>query len=305
MTFDDVIDRLQHLGMSGYEAKAYLALVGAGEPVNGYEVAKRSGVPRSTVYETLAKLVARGAAFEVRAPGDGVDYLPLPAKALLDRLGRDFSESLDSLGAVLPALTAPPTVHLIHNLSGAGALLDRAGDVISAARRELFLSIWPEEMAGLRDLVVHADRRSVEVTSLAFGDVGEAVGRTYQHHLSSPDVVLENLGCRLLTVVGDREQAVIGGVTDTGAWGVYTDNPAVVLLAVEYIRHDIAIQLMGNHFDAEQIRAFWRDDAHLNRLRADGGLPATTLQAAGRTGPDGTGRDRTGMRRARRGNAAG
>ena len=49
-----------------HEAKAYVALVAAGGPLNGYEAAKRSGVPRSTVYETLAKLVARGAAFEVR-----------------------------------------------------------------------------------------------------------------------------------------------------------------------------------------------------------------------------------------------
>ena len=60
---------LKGAGLSGYEAKAYLALLAGGEPMNGYEVAKASGVPRSTVYETLGKLVARGAAFEVN--GDG------------------------------------------------------------------------------------------------------------------------------------------------------------------------------------------------------------------------------------------
>jgi len=298
VTYEDVIERLQHLGMSGYEAKTYLALVGAGEPLNGYEVAKRSGVPRSTVYETLGKLVARGAAFEVRGAGDTVDYLPLPAKALLDRLGRDYSDSLEALGAMLPAIAAPPTVHLIHNLSGAAALLDRARDVIGGARRELFLSIWPEEMADLRDSVARADARSVAVTSIAFGDLGAEYGRTYQHHLSSPEVALENLGCRMLTVVGDRQEAVIGGFTDAGAWGVYTDNPAVVLLAVEYIRHDIAIQLMGNHFDAEQIRAFWQDDADMNRLRADRGLPAATLAAAEQSGLN-----HVPARRARRGRA--
>src|SRR5262249_33872361 len=49
MSTEGSIERLQELGMSGYEAKAYIALVAAGEPLNGYEVAKRSGVPRSTV----------------------------------------------------------------------------------------------------------------------------------------------------------------------------------------------------------------------------------------------------------------
>src|SRR5690606_27714521 len=88
MSRETVIAELQSLGMSGYEAKAYLALVAAGGPLNGYEVAKRSGVPRSTVYETLSKLVARGAAYEVRAGGDGVSYLALPPNSLLDRMRR-------------------------------------------------------------------------------------------------------------------------------------------------------------------------------------------------------------------------
>ena len=299
MSYEDVIGRLQHLGMSGYEAKTYLALVGAGEPLNGYEVAKRSGVPRSTVYETLAKLVARGAAFEVRGAGDAVDYLPLPVKALLNRLGRDYHESLEALDVMLPAIAAPPTVHLIHNLSGAPSLLDRARDVIAGARRELFLSIWPEEMTALRDMVERAEARGVAITSIAFGDLGDPVGHTYQHALSTPEVVIENLGCRMLTVVGDRQEAVVGGFTETGAWGVYTDNPAVVLLAVEYIRHDIAIQLMGDHFDADQIRAFWREDPDMNRLRADRGLPAATLQAVEQGG-----RNSVPARRARRGRTA-
>jgi sugar-specific transcriptional regulator TrmB len=280
VSYDDVIERLQHLGMSGYEAKSYLALIAAGGPLNGYEVAKRSGVPRSTVYETLAKLVSRGAAFEVRGTSDAVEYLPLPARSLLERLGRDYSASLDALGHMLPAIAAPPTAHLIHDLRGRESLLERARDVVAGARRELFLSVWPEEMEVIGDEVAKASQRNVDISVIAFGEVPDPVGHTYLHELSSPDVALENLGCRLFTLVGDRQEAVIGGFTETGAWGVYTDNPAVVLLSVEYIRHDIAIQLFGRRFDAEEIREFWRDDPDMQRLRADRGLPAATLRAA-------------------------
>jgi hypothetical protein len=88
MSQQSVIEELQHLGMSGYEAKAYVALVAAGTPLNGYEVAKHSGVPRSTVYETLGKLVGRGAAYEVRAGEASVGYISLPPNALLDRMRR-------------------------------------------------------------------------------------------------------------------------------------------------------------------------------------------------------------------------
>jgi sugar-specific transcriptional regulator TrmB len=140
MSTQDVLEHLQRLGMSGYEAKAYVALVGAGRPVNGYEVAKRSGVPRSTVYETLGKLVARGAAYEVRGASDATEYLPLPPESLLDRMRREFDGSVSALRSALPAVAAAPEGHLIHNLKDGQAMLDRAGDVVAGARRDLFIS---------------------------------------------------------------------------------------------------------------------------------------------------------------------
>ena len=106
MSQQSVIEELQHLGMSGYEAKAYVALVAAGTPLNGYEVAKHSGVPRSTVYETLGKLVGRGAAYEVRAGEASVGYISLPPNALLDRMRREFDRSIDTLRSALPEVAS-------------------------------------------------------------------------------------------------------------------------------------------------------------------------------------------------------
>jgi HTH-type transcriptional regulator, sugar sensing transcriptional regulator len=292
MSDQTAIERLQHLGMSGYEAKAYIALVGVGRPLNGYEVAKLSGVPRSTVYETLGKLVGRGAAYEVRGESGTTGYLPLPPKSLLDRLSRDYDESLEALRTLLPQIAAPPQVHLIHNMTGPDAMLDRAMDVISGARRDLFLSLWPEEYSTLHPLVESADDRGVDVSVMSFGKDEAPVGHTYLHELSPPDVVLENLGCRLLVVVGDRKEAVIGGFMNGEAWGVYTDNPAVVLLAVEYVRHDIAMQLIANHFEPSQVERFWETDPEITRLRADRGAPAAALRGADTAGPGARGRSR-------------
>src|SRR6266567_3940443 len=129
MSVDGVIAQLRDLGMSGYEAKAYVALVSGGRPLNGYEVAKFSGVPRSTVYETLAKLVGRGAAYEVKGAENATDYLPLPAASLLGRMRREFDASVEKLEVALGSVAAPPEAHLIHNLAGRVALMARAADV--------------------------------------------------------------------------------------------------------------------------------------------------------------------------------
>jgi sugar-specific transcriptional regulator TrmB len=295
MSQQSVIEELQRLGMSGYEAKSYVALVAAGIPLNGYEVAKRSGVPRSTVYETLAKLVGRGAAYEVRAGEASVGYISLPPTALLDRMRREFDKSIDALSEALPEVASPPQVRLVHNLSDRASLLARSADVIAAARKDLFLSGWPAEIDVLKPLVRRAEAEGVDVSVVIFGDDPDPVGHTTPHRFSTPEVVLENLGCRLLVVSADREQAVIGGIVDGGdAWGVFTDDPAVVLVAVEYVRHDIAMHLIAEKFVPEDFETFWTSDPALRRLRADHGAPAALLKRGAGAAPADSRRRRRG-----------
>jgi HTH-type transcriptional regulator, sugar sensing transcriptional regulator len=285
MSAQSVTEELQRLGMSGYEAKAYVALVAAGVPLNGYEVAKRSGVPRSTVYETLAKLVARGAAYEVRTDNAQGGYISLPPNVLLDRMRRDFDQSVDALRGALAEVAAPPQVRLVHNLSDRSSLLARAEDVIAEARKDVFLSGWPSELEPLKPAARRAESEGVDVSVVTFGEDPEPVGQTTPHRFSSPDVVLENLGCRLLVVCADREQAVIGGVVNGDAWGVYTDDPAIVLVAVEYVRHDIAMHLIAEKFAPADFDTFWATDPHILRLRADHGAPAALLRQGSQTAP--------------------
>ncbi|MER5648447.1 helix-turn-helix domain-containing protein [Streptosporangium sp. NPDC002524] len=287
----DVVEQLQRLGMSGYEAKAYVTLVGAGQPLNGYEVAKRSGVPRSTVYETLGKLVAKGAAYELRGSDDATDYLPLPPRSLLERMRREFTDSIESLEVSLPAIVAPPKAHLIHNLKDAGALLARAEDVVAGARGDLFLSIWPEEMGLLSSLVRRAVERGVETSVMHFGTAREQVGNLYEHRFPSPPPFLdeqgglkENPDHRLLVVAGDRREALVGGFAGGTAWGVYTEDPAVVAMAVEYVRQDIALQIVADRVGHEAMREIWATDPDLRRFLADRDRPAALLRAAGAPG---------------------
>jgi sugar-specific transcriptional regulator TrmB len=55
---------LQRLGLSGYEARVYLALLGEHEaPVS--RIVRKSGVPQAKIYGTLQSLVTRGYAQEV------------------------------------------------------------------------------------------------------------------------------------------------------------------------------------------------------------------------------------------------
>jgi sugar-specific transcriptional regulator TrmB len=263
---DRALDLLKEAGLSGYEAKAYLALLAAGAPMNGYEVAKASGVPRSTVYETLGKLVARGVAFEVATDGDGVEYVPLPSEALIGRIRRQANDTIVGLEAVLPTIGTALAARVVQHLTGRAEVVTRGIDVIESARRTLWLSIWPQEADEFIAATTAAVERGVDVFTIAYGDI-DVPGRVFGHSYSSPEVVEERLGCRLSIIVADHEQATIAGVTADAVWGMWSDDRAVALLAAEHVRHDIALQLTAEHLDAAGLHAFWLGNPDLEALR--------------------------------------
>ena len=264
---EQALELLKDAGLSGYEAKAYLALLAAGEPLNGYEVAKNSGVPRSTVYETLGKLVARGAAFEVTDASAAVSYVPLPTEALIGRLRRQTHQTIAGLESVLPTIGQVFHARVVQHLTGRNEVVSRALDVIESASRTLWMSVWPQESDEFVDAVAGAIERGVDVFTIAYGDVAPLGGRVYTHSFSSPEVVENRLECRLSIVVADHNQALIAGVTRHAVWGMWSDDAAVSLLAAEHVRHDIALQLTADHLQASGLEEFWASNPDLEALR--------------------------------------
>lgn len=264
---DQAVEFLKDAGLSGYEAKAYIALLGADAPMNGYEVAKTSGVPRSTVYETLGKLVARGAAFEVANGSDSIGYVALPSEAMIGRIRRRTHETITGLEDSLPQVGKALSTRVVQHLSGRAELITRAVDVIESARRTLWLSIWTEEGVELVPALTDAVRRGVEVFTIIYGELEDLPGRVYPHLHSSPEAVHQLIQCRLSIIIADHEQATIGGVTSDATWGIWTDDQAVALLAAEHIRHDIALQVTAEHLRKAGLDDFWANSPDLEALR--------------------------------------
>lgn len=282
MPAEDVVEQLRRIGMSGYEAKVYLAMLAAGAPLNGYELAKQSGVPRSTVYETVGKLVARGSAFEVNVPDSGTAYLPLPVESLLARVRREVDGALGALATSLPTVSAPRETHLTQQIRGRRNVLDRAKDVIESAVSDLLVSIWPPEVPAVVDDLRRAASRSVEVTTIIFGggDSLDGVGTVFEHRFSAPDVVEERLGCRLFAFVADRSNVLTAGAVGEETWGMWCDDPAMALVVAEYIRHDMAIQSILRSTEGQALRSVWEGSAELQRLRATVGSPGLQVFGA-------------------------
>src|SRR5437660_10605819 len=90
---DQIVERLARLGFSLYEARTYVGLLAAGGST-GYSVANETGVPQPKVYETLRRLVDRGAA--VQSGVRPARYAAVPPQVLLTSLEEDFRERLEA-----------------------------------------------------------------------------------------------------------------------------------------------------------------------------------------------------------------
>ena len=71
---------LEKIGFSSNEAKVYGTLI-KHKVLNGYEIAKLSGVARSLVYEVINRLVAKGAV--IRIDGEPNFYKPIEYQDLI------------------------------------------------------------------------------------------------------------------------------------------------------------------------------------------------------------------------------
>lgn len=250
---------LKTVGLSEYEAKAYTALLAQGEPMNGYEVAKLSGVPRSTIYEVLAKLVARGAAVQVHGVGRSTEsFAAVHFDAFIDRYRNKMASTLDGLAEALPKVAAKGRSHLVQKLSGQEGIVQRMNDVMAVAQSHVWLSIWPDVAPGLVRSARARSRAGVDVTTVAFGHIDPFPGLVQQHVYLSPEVTEQRLGCRLYLAVADHQEVVIACAEGSDWRGIWSDDLSVALLAAEHVRFDITIQIlctyMASSGDYEPVR---------------------------------------------------
>lgn len=253
---------LQELGLSMYEARAYVGLVSGGAQ-NGNELSRAAAIPSSKVYGTLDKLVTAGLARQIRREG-GAAYVAVSPDELLPRLRERLTRPLDELDALLPQLASTEPDPDLSQLSNLEAIVERARAMIGAAAAQVFLSVWEENLEPLRESLLAAEERGVEVFATVYGEAELAIGFA-QHH-SYPEVVAKRLGGHMLTIVVDGGEALFVHLKGERVSGVLTRQPVLCLVAEEYMRHDLLLQRAKTMAGLDEWDRWLRDDPAMHAL---------------------------------------
>jgi len=232
------LHHLQDLGFSQYEAQAYVALLQQ-NPLNGYELARLSGVPRANIYHVLARLEDRGAVLRLDVEA-GSRYAPVPAEELFRGIRARLQSSIDQAQQSLCSLRPAESSRLVWNLTGYTTLLDQALLLAGAARGMLLVGAFPREAKALASSLAEAERRSVAITTLCLAgcphECGSCRGRIFRYHVTPESEK------RSLLIVRDSEEVLAGEIgPELTAQGVRTRQRLLVDLAARHIQDSIAL----------------------------------------------------------------
>jgi len=272
------IEHLQELGLSLNEARVYLSLLQF-NPVTGYELSKKTGIRRSLVYDVLNRLISRGAVY--RISDEPARFMPVPYDKFLDTVKRDFDNSINIIRDELSSASFPTYMEYIYHIKGARNVSEEMVKIIDETERELLLEIWMTQVGFLRQPLARAEKRGVRIYTMLFSDteVEGLGGHTFYHDYLPLEVVETRLKGHHTIVVQDNREALIGKVMgEETSWAVTTRDPALVMVAREFIIHDIMIDLLIREFGQDQLVKVWlsNPDIHsivLDRFNAD---PAIT-----------------------------
>lgn len=268
----EIVQALQALGFTEYEARAYLALVDGGE-LSGYELAKASGIPRANIYAVADKLLQRGAAQRLQDAG-GSRYAAVPPTQVLRGIETGQQHALTEARRTLaqrPRQRQPAAVFTLRN----DELLAKARQLIGASEKALSIAIQPSEAAFLAEPLRAARERGVTITTLCLEacerECGGCQGEIHRYQLAPGGDV------RWLVLVVDQRTALVGQLCAAAIEGVVTDQRLVVKLATAYIQQSLTLAVLGSEL-AGRFEGLLSEETQqlLKQLYPGGSFPSVT-----------------------------
>ena len=157
------VEVLGRVGLTVYEARAYIALVarGVGDPAT---IAKTANIPRTSAYKVLESLTEKG--YAVSSGGKPILFQPKPPREVAETLEgaiRDVFEKLELLHRVVAEHGEPQLVYL---LSGREKVVGKIAELLDQSSSAFILTT--PQYADLRDdlgkKMSSAVKRGVTVT---------------------------------------------------------------------------------------------------------------------------------------------
>jgi sugar-specific transcriptional regulator TrmB len=240
------LDRLQRLGLTSYEARAYLALLRR-DSSTAAETARLAGLPRQRVYDVLSSLVEKGLAstrpgravkYSATAPDQALEGLVAQHRQQLAELERETTTMIDSLTpAYQEGQEHTDPLEYIEVLRDRRAINERFAELEAGIKDEILVFTKPpyatpvhEHTEGLEVASTHRARNVYELS--AFDDRRFTDGVRRYIEAGEEARFVQELPLKLVII---DEQIVMFGIEDPVAGSsiltmIVVDHPSLAHL---------------------------------------------------------------------------
>lgn len=254
-----VLQQFIAVGFTKYEAMAYLVLL-QDHPLTAYEISQKGALSKGNVYSALKTLVAKGAAQPVSE--DPVRYAPVQPQALFGEIANKMSGVCRTLASTLAQQESKKETEYVWTLEGEERIEEKIADMISRARRQVWIKgpihLLSRHLAHLRK----ATRRGVRVVVILFGDRTRAkrlrLGSQSKIYLHEGSGEMLAVGQHHFVIATDFQETLIANFGERSE-GAYTRSGAVVFTAETMIRHEIYLAEIIKEYGPAIEKRFGKD----------------------------------------------
>jgi len=204
-------DKLSLLGLSPYEARAYIALVAHGYG-NAEVIATTAQIPRTSSYKILQSLEDKG--FAIGTQGRPKIFKPEPPGNVYEKFSRDLEETFKKLTLLHEIVHDRGMPQLIFTIAGKEKVIEKIGELLDTSMKSFMIST--PTFSTVRDKLLKKFQNAV-VRGVKLTVVTSPTQGVFEY----AEVVHRN-GLLATDVIADNKQALIAA-PDLSACG-YTDN---------------------------------------------------------------------------------
>jgi len=213
--FRQTAEVLGKVGLTQYEARAYIALVARGVG-DAASLAAAAGIPRTSAYKVLESLAEKG--YAQPTGGKPILFRPTPPLQVAEELKGAIQDVFEKLALLHRLVAEHGEPQLVYLLSGREKVVAKIADLLDQSTRTFILTT-PQVMEVRDDLgkkIQHAVKRGVHLTFVTapLQRVPEGVEYVPRENLLATEVLAD----------GEHALLAAPGLDACG----FTDNPILI-----------------------------------------------------------------------------
>jgi len=248
-----MIDNLCSFGLTRIEATIYITLLSHGS-MTGYEIAKETGISRSNVYNSLATLVEKGAAYTMQE--EASKFIPVKVETFLHNTLKELEKKADFIIQHAPKPVEQETGYI--TIKGSRHIKDKISEMLNSTELRLYIMAESSLILKYKSQLIALTNNEKKVVILTDKDILEKDGSpklagikvknsSKKSQKNESVIYITELQKGQLRLISDSKYVLTGEITGLESdTCLYSGQPHLISIMKEALKNKITLLQQEN-----------------------------------------------------------